>query len=329
MESLTKKFITTKRGFTYTYYVSPAEARKPTVLLQHGFPDSAHEWENLITQHLKPAGYGVIAPDLLGYAGTSKPTDPAAYKFGGMTADLVDTLDAEGIDRVVSLGHDWGSILAQYLYNLHPGRVAGLVMVNVPYTGAPRGRTDIDEAIAQTEKAFGYSPLWYWKLFTADDGAGLLKERADVFFDILHAPEVWRPTLCAEDGLRNSLESRGGGFDIKRRAYATEENKQDFVRRVKRDGFEGPLCWYKSGVFGHQSEEANPNNRVVNVPTLYLGFPGDELHVKDAILRSQQAGFLPQVTNVTLDGAHWGLLEHPREFGEAVTRWLDESYGSS
>jgi pimeloyl-ACP methyl ester carboxylesterase len=78
MDTLTKKTITTKRGFEYTYYVSPAAAGKPTLLLHHGFPDQANEWEQLITNHLKPAGYGVIAPDLLGYGGTSKPTDPAA-----------------------------------------------------------------------------------------------------------------------------------------------------------------------------------------------------------------------------------------------------------
>lgn len=169
MDTLTKKTITTKRGFEYTYYVSPAAAGKPTLLLHHGFPDQAEEWEDLIVKHLKPAGYGVIAPDLLGYGGTSKPTDPAAYKFGGMTADVVEIIDAENVSKVVSLGHDWGSRAAQMLFNLHPGRVSGLVMVNVPWMGANKGPFDLDEALAQTQQVFGYGAFWYWKLFTADD----------------------------------------------------------------------------------------------------------------------------------------------------------------
>lgn len=169
MDTLTKKTITTKRGFEYTYYVSPAAAGKPTLILHHGFPDQAEEWEDLIVSHLRPAGYGVIAPDLLGYGGTSKPSDPAAYKFGGMTADVVEILDAEKADKVISLGHDWGSRAAQMLWNLHPERVSGLVMVNVPYTGASRGPFDLDAVLAQSQQAFGYGVYWYWKLFTADD----------------------------------------------------------------------------------------------------------------------------------------------------------------
>lgn len=169
MDTLTKKTITTKRGFEYTYYVSPAAAGKPTLALHHGFPDQAEEWEDLIVNHLKPAGYGVIAPDLLGYGGTSKPTDPESYKFGGMTADVVEIIDAEKVDKVISLGHDWGSRAAQMLYNLHPERVSGLVMVNVPWMGATKGPMDLDALLAQAQQVFGYGTFWYWKLFTADD----------------------------------------------------------------------------------------------------------------------------------------------------------------
>lgn len=328
MDTLTKKTITTKRGFEYTYYVSPAASGKPTLLLHHGFPDQAEEWEDLIVKHLKPAGYGVIAPDLLGYGGTSKPTDPAAYKFGGMTADVVEIVDAEKVDKVVSLGHDWGSRAAQMFFNLHPERVSGLVMVNVPWMGANKGPFDLDAVLAQTEQVFGYGAFWYWKLFTADDGAKVLNENSDILFDIAHCPEVWKATFCTKDGMRKALENRGEGFDIKRHAYATEETKKAFIERFKRDGFEGPVCWYKSHVFGHQSEEPNPDNQVVNVPSLFLGYEGDVVCRKEGILPFVEAGALPQLTNVTLEGGHWGLLEFPKVFGENVTQWLQKSYGS-
>lgn len=155
MDSLNKKALTTKRGFTYTYYVSTAEGSKPTLLLQHGFPDSAAEWEDLINSHLKPAGYGVVAIDQLGYAGTSKPTDPVSYKMNEIISDFIDILNAEGLDKVISLGHDWGSRSAQMLYNLHPGRVSGLVMVNVAYSRINNTPFDLDATISMCEKTFG------------------------------------------------------------------------------------------------------------------------------------------------------------------------------
>ena len=73
MNSLTKKMLKNSRSLTYTYYVSPAKSPLPTVLLIHGCPDSASLWADLITTHLQPGGYGVVAVDDLGYAGSSKP----------------------------------------------------------------------------------------------------------------------------------------------------------------------------------------------------------------------------------------------------------------
>lgn len=330
MDSLTKKTVTTKRGFTYTYYVSPAAPGKPTLLLQHGFPDAADEWADLITAHLAPAGYGVIAPDQLGYAGTAKPADPAAYRMDGIAADLVDLLDAEDPAlRVVALGHDWGSRSAQALHNLHPARVAGLVMVNTGHAPASAGGGgppfDMDAILAQMEAVVGYAG-WYWKFFVADDGAALLREHADVVFDALHAPQSWMSVFFTDGNMRKVVEARGEGFDLTRRPYATEAAKRAFVERMRRDGFEGPTCWYKSHVLGYQDGVGNPDNNVVDVPTLYIRYPGDPFCWKDNLVPSIQAGFLPHLTDVTLEGAHWGLLDDPKAFGEAVTEWLDKNY---
>lgn len=48
----------------------------------------------------------MLAPDMLGYGGTDKPTDPAAYVPSLLTKDVIDILDAEKLDKVVSIGHD-------------------------------------------------------------------------------------------------------------------------------------------------------------------------------------------------------------------------------
>jgi len=113
MEKLEKKTLTTTRSLQYTYYVSPpSNPNLPTVLLLHGWPDDAHMWSDLINNHLLPAGYGVLAPDCLGYSGTSKPTTTSSYNSEGMSADLCEILDAEHLPKVISLGHDWFVVLS-------------------------------------------------------------------------------------------------------------------------------------------------------------------------------------------------------------------------
>ncbi|THV00053.1 hypothetical protein K435DRAFT_837481 [Dendrothele bispora CBS 962.96] len=51
-------------------------------------------------------GYGLIVPDMLGYGGTAKPLDPEAYAPSLISKDIVDILDAGGLQQSVLIGHD-------------------------------------------------------------------------------------------------------------------------------------------------------------------------------------------------------------------------------
>lgn len=104
---LPQKTLDVSRGLTYTYYTSPAKPSHETLLLIHGFPDSPDEFADVVRDYLLPNGYGVIAIDCLGYGGTSKPGDEKAYSFQLMAQDIKEILDKEGVDKVVSTGHDW------------------------------------------------------------------------------------------------------------------------------------------------------------------------------------------------------------------------------
>lgn len=106
MDPALYKNFTVSRGFKYTYYASPAKAGKPTLLFCHGFPSTARDWRCFVP-FFQTRGYGLIVPDMLGYGGTDKPTDPAAYLSRAMSRDLVDLLDAEGVDTAIAIGHDW------------------------------------------------------------------------------------------------------------------------------------------------------------------------------------------------------------------------------
>ncbi|KAJ6461337.1 hypothetical protein C8R45DRAFT_786307, partial [Mycena sanguinolenta] len=65
----------TQRGFTYSYYFSVPVAGKPTLFFSHGFPTPAYLWNKQVP-FFEQKAYGIIAPDLLGYGGTDKPSNP-------------------------------------------------------------------------------------------------------------------------------------------------------------------------------------------------------------------------------------------------------------
>lgn len=94
-------------GTTYGYVAIAATApAKPTFLLLHGYPSSCWDWRHQI-RSLSAAGFGVIAPDLLGYGDTDKPDDVASYRMKPMALHMGEILDREGVDRCIAVGHDW------------------------------------------------------------------------------------------------------------------------------------------------------------------------------------------------------------------------------
>ena len=52
-------------------------------------------------------GYGVLAPDMLGYGGTDKPSDPEAYTLKKQASEVVALLDCvTGGSKAFVVGHD-------------------------------------------------------------------------------------------------------------------------------------------------------------------------------------------------------------------------------
>src|SRR4051812_33999139 len=69
----------------------PADAE--TVVLLHGFPQSAQSWR-AVSRPLLAAGYRVIAPDQRGYTPQARPRSRRAYRLGRALAGRVAPLGA-------------------------------------------------------------------------------------------------------------------------------------------------------------------------------------------------------------------------------------------
>lgn len=87
-------------------HVAPSCDDKPYILFLHGWPSSAYDWRHQIV-YFKEKGYGIIAPDLLGYGGTDKPTEVEAYRAKAMAEEVIELLNCEKVETVLGVGHDW------------------------------------------------------------------------------------------------------------------------------------------------------------------------------------------------------------------------------
>ncbi len=116
-----KSLITAPYSLTYSYSLFPkfhdgieSNSSAPILLLLHGFPDHAHMWERAFP-HLASLRYPMVLPDLLGFGGSSKPTEPSRYNYRQQANSLAQILDHEGAtgdERIVLIGYDWGSATA-------------------------------------------------------------------------------------------------------------------------------------------------------------------------------------------------------------------------
>ena len=93
-------------GTHYAYAYAAASAPKPTFLLLHGFPSASYDWRHQV-HALAAKGFGVLAPDLLGYGDTDSPAAVEAYSLKRMSGHLAEILAKEGIRKVIGVGHDW------------------------------------------------------------------------------------------------------------------------------------------------------------------------------------------------------------------------------
>jgi pimeloyl-ACP methyl ester carboxylesterase len=73
----------------------------------------------------------MIITDLVGYDGTDKLTDPAECRWNSMLPDLIRIANKENAAKMISVGHDFGSVCVSYLYCYFPDRVVGLIIVNL------------------------------------------------------------------------------------------------------------------------------------------------------------------------------------------------------
>jgi pimeloyl-ACP methyl ester carboxylesterase len=105
-------------------------AHAPTVLCLHGFPELAVSWREQLEGLADD--YRVVAPDMRGYGGTDAPERVRDYSIDILARDVVELIDALGVDKVHLVGHDWGGAIAWEVAQRYGDRLASLSVINCP-----------------------------------------------------------------------------------------------------------------------------------------------------------------------------------------------------
>lgn len=117
-------------GMRFAYYAA-GDPNDPLVLLLHGFPDTAHAWDEL-RPRIAAEGYYVVSPFTRGYA----PSDAGAaakYDVETLGRDTLALITALGAEQAVVVGHDWGAMAAYSAVALDPSKVRKLVTLTIPH----------------------------------------------------------------------------------------------------------------------------------------------------------------------------------------------------
>ncbi len=129
-------------GRLRVHHLDEGPADGDVVLLMHGEPSWCFLYRHMIPV-LVAAGLRCVAPDLVGFGRSDKPTERSDHSYARhvewMRATVLDELDLHDVTLV---GQDWGGLVGLRLAAENPDRFARIVVANSGLPTGDRAPTD-------------------------------------------------------------------------------------------------------------------------------------------------------------------------------------------
>ena len=291
----------------------------PAVILVHGFPELAYSWRHQLPA-LAAAGYRAIAVDMRGYGSSGKPPQVTDYTIQHLVGDLKGLCAALSIDRAIFVGHDWGAMVVWQMALLAPGRMAGLINLNIPHIPRPpinpltymrfklgkdfyivnfQNSDEADRRFAEDPRRF-INTMMRRRQFSS--GASRTRPAKRLPLSLLQA--------LANDNPPGEPLLGEAELDVYANAFAS-------------GGFSGPINWYRNWARNWKSTKGV--DQTTRIPALFVGA------VNDAIIsRKQIDAMKPRVTDLEVEMidncGHWTQQERPQELNSIMLDWLARRY---
>ena len=268
-----------------------------TVVLMHGWPDSPRTW-NGVAPVLVQAGYRVLMPALRGFAPTTflYADTPRTGQLAALGRDLLEFIDALGLQRPALVGHDWGARAVAIACGLRPGVASHMVMISVGY-----GTNDPNQplTVAQSRN------YWYhWFMHTPRGREAVRKDRralSQLMWDTWAPPGWYEP---AE-------------FEETAKAFDTPDWADVVIHSYTQRWNLSP----GDPAYDEDERRLNPAP-VLAVPTLMLHGEADGVTFPSSSANKEKFFTGPYRRTLLPGVGHFPQREAPKVVAEAVLDWL-------
>jgi pimeloyl-ACP methyl ester carboxylesterase len=273
---------------------------KRTAVLVHGWPDSPEGWRG-VAGHLTDAGYRVLCPALRGF-GPTRFRHAQTTRSGQLSAlgrDLLEFLDALGLNQPVLIGHDWGARAVANACGLDDRAASHLVMLSVGY-----GTNDPHQMLSYTQ-ARNY---WYHWFMATPRGEHAIEEDRQHFTRLMW--DTWSPA--------------GWYTEADYKEAATAFDNPDWASVVLHSYRHR---WaFVPGDPAYADDEARLNpTPTLSVPTLMLHGAADSCNHPDTSAGKERF-FTGPYQRVVLDCiGHFPQREAPESVASAIVKFVDQT----
>lgn len=155
------------------HYLDEGPSDGEVILCMHGQPSWSYLYRHMIPV-LTNAGYRCIAPDLVGFGKSDKPTSIDDYTYAAHVEWARQLITNLGLKDITLIGQDWGGLIGLRLVAENEALFARIVVAN---TGLPTGAPIPEEMHEAVYKKFDETPglppqEMMMKMATATDGFG-------------------------------------------------------------------------------------------------------------------------------------------------------------
>lgn len=316
-----------------SFYLSAGPDVATPLIFVHGWPELSRSW-----RHQLPVfggmGFRAIAPDMRGYGRSSVYPALSDYALEHIVFDMIELVDALGIDKAVWVGHDWGSPVVWALAQQHPGRCHGVANLCLPYL--PEGFS-IEAALPYADRTlypedrfpaaqWDYH-LFYRENFDAAHKAFDANPRAFVKL-VFRAAD---PASLGQIPVTAMVRAQGGWFgpgapapDLPRDdSVITQADEDAYTEALTRNGFFGADAWYMNSAANAAYAAAARDRWRLEMPVLFLHARYDSVcETLVSRLAESMREWCTDLSEAVVPSGHWMAQERPGHVNAALTRWL-------
>jgi soluble epoxide hydrolase / lipid-phosphate phosphatase len=321
-----------------SFYLASGPEDGPMLLFIHGWPELSLSWRAQLPA-LGALGFRVIAPDMRGYGRSSVPDTHDAYTLENIVADMIELVDHLGADKVVWIGHDWGSPVAWSLAAHHPDRTAAVASLCIPYRLGLEGLEALAALIDRDIYPIDEYPAgqWDYMLHYQEDFAGATAEmEVSPYNTIVALFRAADPDGANEPAMTAAIRKNGGWFPGMNGAPAmpvdetvvSPEDALIYGGLLTKNGFFGPNSYYMNTAANTEYTTRAANGGRLDMPALFVHAAYDYVaKTLDSRLADPMRALCPNLEEATVYSSHWMAQEKPVQLNGVLASWLAREVG--